>query len=445
MDKIAIIFGTRPEIIKMSPIIRELQKRKILFSTIHTGQHYDAKMSDIFLEELDLPHSDYTLEVGSGSQAEQTAKLLIGLEEALHEINPKITLVQGDTNSTMAGALASVKLKIPCAHVEAGLRSYDMTMPEEVNRRIADNCSFLLFAPTDATALNLLNEGLIPELVHITGNTIVDAAQQNLKIANKKSNILEKLGLVEKEYILTTVHRAENTDDPDRLMGIMAALLSLKDECFFFPAHPRTIKKLKEYHLLSALQGADNIILTEPIGYVDFIRTLNSAKYVLTDSGGVVEEAVTLDTPCLTLRQNTERQETLEAGANLLVGTETDNIMETIFRLNTEPEVVNQMKGAKNPFGDGKAAEKIIDIIQQTEDLQVNSADFINDGIPNRRAIYVKSSINFNKLEKDGATIVNMFNPEGQQQFPLTNNDRVSAGSIVIVETCEEVENMGTN
>jgi UDP-N-acetylglucosamine 2-epimerase (non-hydrolysing) len=251
-------------------------------------------MSDTFLEELHLPHSNYNLEIGSGSQAEQTAKLLIGLEKALQEISPKIALVQGDTNSTMAGALASAKLKIPCAHIEAGLRSYDMKMPEEVNRRIADNCSFLLFAPTDATALNLLNEGLSPELVHITGNTIVDAAQQNLKIATKKSNILEKLGLVEKAYILTTLHRAENTDETDRLKGIILALLSLKHENFLFPAHPRTIKKLKEFGLLSDLEKAENIILTEPIGYLDFLHALNSAKYVLTDSGGVVEEAVTL-------------------------------------------------------------------------------------------------------------------------------------------------------
>lgn len=444
MDKIAIIFGTRPEIIKMSPIIRELQKRGIPFVTIHTGQHYDAKMSDTFLKELQLPHADYNLNVGSGSQAEQTAKLLMGLEEALQQINPKITLVQGDTNSTMAGALASVKLKIPCGHVEAGLRSYDMTMPEEINRRIADNCSFLLFAPTEATALNLLNEGLTPELVYITGNTIVDAARQNIKIAYKKSNILEKMGLFEKKYILTTVHRAENTDESERLLGIMDAILSLKDEYFLFPAHPRTIRQMKEYNILSALRQADNIILTEPIGYLDFLFSLKNAKYVLTDSGGVVEEAITLDTPCLTLRQNTERQDTLEAGANFLVGTEKDNIIETIHRLNDERELVAKMKNAKNPFGDGKAAAKIIDIIEQNKDLKLISADFIGEGMPNRKAVYVESLTSFNQLEKDEGTIVNMFDSEGQQQFP-SNEDEVTAGSIVIVEELEEVDNLSGN
>jgi UDP-N-acetylglucosamine 2-epimerase (non-hydrolysing) len=444
MDKIALVFGTRPEIIKMSPIIRELQSRKIPFSIIHTGQHYDARMSDMFLEELQLPYADYNLEVGSGSQSQQTAKLLVGLEDILTQIKPKITLVQGDTNSTMAGALASVKLKIPCGHIEAGLRSYDMTMPEEVNRRIADNCSFLLFAPTEPTAFNLLNEGFTPELVHITGNTIVDAAQQNLKIAHQKSNFLDRLGLKEKDFILTTVHRAENTDDPERLLGILEAILLMENEIFLFPAHPRTIKKMKEYHILSSMKQADHVILTKPIGYLDFLSALQHAKYVLTDSGGVVEEAVTLNTPCLTLRQNTERQETLEAGANILVGTDKNDIMETINHLNHESATVLRMKNAKNPFGDGKASHEILNIIEGTADLQVNSADFLGEGMPNRTAMYVENSINFDKIETNGGLIVNMFDSNGVQQFP-SNGEMVDAGSILIVESLEEIEQFNAN
>ncbi len=444
MDKIALVFGTRPEIIKMSPIIRELQSREIPFSIIHTGQHYDAPMSDILLEELQLPHADYNLEVGSGTQAKQTAKLLVGLEEVLKEIEPKITLVQGDTNSTMAGALTSVKLKIPCGHIEAGLRSYDMTMPEEVNRRIADNCSFLLFAPTESTALNLLNEGFTPELVHITGNTIVDAAKQNLKIALQKSNFLDRLSLIEKEFILTTIHRAENTDDPDRLIGILEAMMSLENEFFLFPAHPRTIKKMKQYGVLSSMKTAENIILTKPIGYLDFLSSLQHAKYVLTDSGGVVEEAVTLNKPCLTLRQNTERQETLEVGANILMGTDKNDIIETINRLNNESETVWRMKKAKNPFGDGKASQKILDIIEGTGDLKVNSADFIGEGMPNRKAIYVEKSTNFSRIETNGAMIVNMFNSDGMQQFP-SKGEILDVGSILIVESFEEIEEFDTN
>lgn len=441
MNKIAVIFGTRPEIVKISPVIREMQNRDLPFSIIHTGQHYDAQMSDLFLEELQLPDADFNLDVGSGGQAEQTAKILIGLEEVLEKINPKMTLIQGDTNSTMAGALASVKLKIACGHIEAGLRSFDMTMPEEVNRKIADSCSCLLFAPTKSTAINLLNEGAKPELIYVTGNTIVDAAQQNLKIAQKQSNIFEKMSFTQKEYSLTTVHRAENTDDRDRLAGMMEALISMKEEYFVFPAHPRTVKKMKKYNIFPDVNQADNIFLTKPLGYLDFLSLLDSAKFVLTDSGGVVEEAATLNTPCLTLRQNTERQETLVSGINLLVGPRKNNIIQTVHQLNDNPELVARMKKKKNPFGDGKASERIIDIIEQKNKFQIYSANFIRDGIPRQRAICVESTANLKQLLKGGASIVKIFGPDGRQQFP-SNKDKVETGSIVIIESSEKANHL---
>jgi UDP-N-acetylglucosamine 2-epimerase (non-hydrolysing) len=441
MNKIAVILGTRPEIIKMSPVIREMQNRDLPFSIIHTGQHYDTRMSDLFLEELQLPDADFNLDVGSGSQAEQTAKILIGLEEILKNINPKMILIQGDTNSTMAAALTSVKLKIACGHIEAGLRSFDMTMPEEVNRKIADSCSYFLFAPTKSTAINLLNEGAKPELVYVTGNTIVDAARQNLKIAQKKSNILKKMSLNQKEYSLITVHRAENTDDSGRLAGIMEALISLKEEYFIFPAHPRTVKKMKEYDIFSAVDQAENIFLTKPLGYLDFLYLLNIAKFVLTDSGGVVEEAATLNVPCLTLRQNTERQETLVSGLNLLVGPRKNNIMQTVYQLNDNPELAARMKKEKNLFGDGKASERIIDIIEQKDNFQIHSANFIKDGIPRRKAICVESTANFKKLLKGGASISKIFGPDGRQKYP-PNKDKVEEGSIVIIESSEEANHL---
>lgn len=441
MDKIAVIFGTRPEIVKMSPVIREMIKRDLPLSMIHTGQHYDARMSDLFLEELQLPNADYNLDVGSASQAEQTAKILMGLEQVLGRINPKMTLVQGDTNSTMAGALASVKLKIACGHIEAGLRSFDMTMPEEVNRKIADSCSYLLFAPTKSTAINLLNEGAKPELIYVTGNTIVDAAQQNLKIAQKKSNTFEKMGLAQKEYDLITVHRAENTDERGRLAGIMDALISLKENFFVFPAHPRTVKKMKKYNIFSALDQADNILLTKPLGYLDFLCLLNSAKFVLTDSGGVIEEAATLNTPCLTLRQNTERQETLVSGINLLVGPERNSIIQIVHQMNGDPQLLARMKKEKNPFGDGKSSEKIMDIIEQKSEFHLYSANFIRDGIPRRKAVHVKSTIHLERLMKDGASIVKIFGTDGRQQFPASQ-DKVETGSIVIIEESKEVNNL---
>ncbi len=353
--KALVVASTRPEVIKLAPVLRELEKRKVEYRFITTGQHYDRMLFGKFIEELELRKPDYNIEVGSGTQAYQTSQALLELERIFLRENPNVVIVQGDTNSTLSSALAAVKLHIPVAHVEAGLRSFDKRMPEEINRIIADHCSMLLFAPTEKAALNLINEGIFPEKVFIVGNTIVDAVLQNIKIAKRKSSIKEK------DYILLTLHRAENVDNKKILENIVDALISINEK-IIFPVHPRTKKRLKEFKLLEKLKD-NNIKIIEPLGYLDFLLLLNNAKLVLTDSGGVQEEAIILHVPCVTLRTTTERPETIEAGGNVLAGVEKEGIVRTLNSLLFDEERYAKMKKAKNPFGDGKSGERIVSII----------------------------------------------------------------------------------
>ncbi len=355
--KALVVASTRPEVIKLAPVLRELEKRKVEYRFITTGQHYDCMLFGKFIEELELRKPDYNIEVGSGTQAYQTSQALLELERIFLRENPNVVIVQGDTNSTLSSALAAVKLHIPVAHVEAGLRSFDKRMPEEINRIIADHCSMLLFAPTEKAALNLINEGIFPEKVFIVGNTIVDAVLQNIKIAKRKSSITIK----EKDYILLTLHRAENVDNKKTLENIVDALISINKK-IIFPVHPRTKKRLEEFKLLEKLKNS-NIKLIEPLGYLDFLFLLSNAKLVLTDSGGVQEEAIILHVPCVTLRTTTERPETIEAGGNVLAGVEKEGIVKTLNSLLFDEERYAKMKKAKNPFGDGKSGEKIVSII----------------------------------------------------------------------------------
>ncbi len=279
---------------------------------IHTGQHYDYEMSRVFLEELELDGIDYHLEVGSGTQAEQTGKAMVKIERVLMDERPDVVLVQGDTNTVLAGALASVKLRIPVAHVEAGLRSFDRTMPEEINRVLADHASEVLFPPTEDARRNLEREG-ITENVYVVGNTIVDAVLQNSEIAERKSDVLERFGLKPKGYVLITAHRAENTErgSLERLVRILEDL-PMKA---IYPMHPRTRRRLEEFGLWGGRVGSiENLIVTKPLGYLDFLRLERNAFAVMTDSGGVQEESIILNVPCLTLRYNTERPETVKAG-----------------------------------------------------------------------------------------------------------------------------------
>ena len=351
--KIASMIGARPNFIKCAALSRTIRKEhtEIL---VHTGQHYDYLMDKVFFDELSIPTPDYHLNVGSGSHGQQTGEMLKKIEEVLLKEKPDMALVYGDTNTTIAGALAAAKMHIPVAHVEAGLRSFDRTMPEEINRVLTDHCSDLLFCPTDAAVRNLKAEG-ITKGVSNTGDVMVETLENNRRIA-EKSDILEKLKLKKKGYIVATVHRAGNTDQKENLENIVSAFLD-SGEKIVFPVHPRVEKYLKEYGLYGKLEK--NIILTKPLGYLEFLKLTSSAKKILTDSGGVQKEAYMLKVPCITMRENTEWVETVEDGWNVLVGADREKIENAIKEFAPEKE-------QKSSYGKGDAGEKIVKAINKT-------------------------------------------------------------------------------
>ncbi|WP_209628590.1 UDP-N-acetylglucosamine 2-epimerase (non-hydrolyzing) [Methanofollis sp. W23] len=353
---LSIVVGTRPEIIKMSPIIRYCQEKNIEFNIIHTNQHYSYDMDRIFFEDLNLPEPNFNLEIGSGTPGDQTGKMLSKIETVLMKEKPGIVLVQGDTNSVLAGALAASKLHIPVAHVEAGLRSFDRNMPEEINRILTDHIADYLFAPTNISKENLIHEGIISG-VSVVGNTIVDATYQNLNIANDKSTILQDLGLKKGDYFLVTLHRAENVDDKDILSNILSSLSNLSKiyaEPILFPVHPRTEKMIQTFNLSSSLNG---ITCIKPVGYLDFLVLEGNARLVLTDSGGVQEETCILNIPCVTLRDTTERPETIDAEKNILAGREPGTIISCVKSMFVK-KISNQ-----NPFGSGDSGKQIVEIL----------------------------------------------------------------------------------
>jgi len=352
---IAIVLGTRPEIIKMSPIIRACEAQGVDYFILHTGQHYSYEMDRTFFEELELPGPKYNLDVGSGTHADQTGRIMTGIEKVLMEERPDFVLVQGDTNTVLAGALAAAKLHIKVGHVEAGLRSFDRTMPEEINRVVADHISDYLFAPTETSRQNLLREGIDDAKIFVTGNTVVDAVYQNLEISKKRFDVLGAMGLKPGEYFLVTAHRAENVDVKERLEGMLRGLSAVGDAYslpVIFPMHPRTAKMVQEFGL-----SLDGITVTPPVGYLEFLQLESNARLVLTDSGGLQEESCILGVPCVTLRENTERPETVEVGANVLAGTD-PGVM-----LKSAKMMLTQGKSWENPFGDGKIGEYIIQTV----------------------------------------------------------------------------------
>jgi UDP-N-acetylglucosamine 2-epimerase (non-hydrolysing) len=354
--KIAVILGTRPEIIKMSPVMRELEKRGIDYFVLHTGQHYSPNMDAVFFQQLNLRQPKYNLTVGSGSHAEETGKMLIGMDEVLKKEMPTDALVEGDTNSVLAGALAAVKMGIRVGHIEAGLRSYDRHMPEEINRVMVDHCADLLFAPTEKTKKILLGEGIPKEKIFVTGNTIFDAVFQNAEISKEKSEILKTLGLSAGQYFLVTLHRQENVDDRDRFTAILSGIEKVSAEYglkVIYPIHPRSRKMMERFSL-----KANRLTLIEPVDFLDFLVLEQSARLILSDSGGVQEEACILRVPCVTLRDNTERPETLDVGANLLAGASPDKIIQCTVAM------LEKKRDWKNPFGDGRAAAHIVDILE---------------------------------------------------------------------------------
>jgi len=353
--KIMSVVGARPNFIKMAPLIKEIEKRNLEHILVHTGQHYDDEMSEIFFDDLGLPQFEY-LDVGSGTHGYQTGKMLIELEKVMLREKPDVVLVPGDTNTTLAGALAAVKLHISVAHIEAGLRSFDKRMPEEINRILTDHCSDLMFCPTETAVKNLKNEGIEDEKIFLVGDTMVDACFQNLEIAKKTSTVFNDYN-IEKNYFLATVHRAENTDDKTRLENIVDAFVSINTQ-IVFPVHPRTIKRLKEFGLFEKLENTKNILMIDPVGYLDSLMLISKAKLILTDSGGIQKEAFLLRIPCVTLRDNTEWIETIDYGWNVLVGADKNKILKgATLMLDKQP------KNIKNPFGDGKASERIIDVL----------------------------------------------------------------------------------
>jgi len=326
---------------------------------LHTGQHYSYNMDKVFFEQLGLPEAKYNLDAGSGMHGEQTGKMLAGIEKVLLEEKPDVVLVQGDTNTVLAGALAAAKLHITVGHVEAGLRSFDRKMPEEINRVLADHCSDYLFAPTERSRELLLKEGIGEEKIFMTGNTIVDAVFQNLKLA--KNDVLKENGLKEKGYILVTAHREENVDDPERFRDILKGIDMVSRELdmpAIYPIHPRSRKMMERF----GFSVNDSMKLIEPLNYLNFLKLEAGAKLVLTDSGGVQEETCILGVPCVTLRDNTERPETVEVGSNVLAGIKSENIVEAARRMLVKD------KSWKNPFGEGKAAEKIGRVIKMIQD-----------------------------------------------------------------------------
>lgn len=418
--KIAIIIGTRPEIIKMAPVMDEIEKRGIEYILIHTGQHYDHEMSERFFLDLELKKPDYNIGVGSGTHGKQTAVMISSIEEVLTDERPDIVLVQGDTNAVLAGAIAASKLQIAVGHVEAGLRSFDKTMPEELNRQIADNCSTMYFVPTEESGLNLLFENFHPSDIFITGNTVVDACLRNIEIAEKTSTIPSELDLDGNTLVLT-LHRAENVDDQERLQNIVDALLEMEEVTVIFPVHPRTVKTLKNFGMYDALDNAKHIRLVKPVGYLDFLLILSKSRFVMTDSGGIQEEAITFNVPCMTLRYNTERPETVKAGGNILVGARKEDILEAYTRLSEDEKLYSRMKNASNPYGDGTASVKILNAISNEYNrgkLKITAPDEVK-GNPVRELVDVPDDCTVSEFEKaNHGSTVNIVFENGKARFP---------------------------
>lgn len=351
----SVIVGTRPEIIKMAPVIFELRKRELPFRLIHTGQHYDRSLSEIFFEELGLPHPDSFLSVGSGSQAEQTAKAMVSIEKELLATKPRAVMVEGDTNTVLAGALAATKSGFPVAHIEAGLRSYDLRMPEEHNRRLTDHISAYLFAPTESAAENLRRES-VPGRISVTGNTVIDACNRFVPIAEKRSAVVSKIRF--DRFALVTAHRAENVDNP----SILSNFVEIFEKCplpVVYSMHPRTRKVLANNGLLDRLEQSDNVQIIQPSGYFDFLTMMKHCMFIMTDSGGIQEEATapSINKKVFVLRISTERPEAVDSGHAVVVGTDPEKVLREI---RSYAESGFKVPDGKCPFGGGDAAQKIV-------------------------------------------------------------------------------------
>ncbi len=361
--RVISIVGARPNFMKIAPIHRAfLSYQNIEHMIIHTGQHYDKEMSDTFFNDLDMPHPDRFLGVGSGSHAEQTAKIMIALEKAFEELKPDLILVAGDVNSTIAAALTAVKMGIKVAHIEAGLRSFDRTMPEEINRIATDAICDYCFVTEKSGYENLIKEGFHENKIYFVGNTMIDSQKYAL---NKlyKSNIIKNLGLDKGVYILVTIHRPSNVDKKDQLQGLINVFNNVsKYRKIVFPVHPRTKKNIQNFGLNELIDTNENLIFINPVGYIDFLNLMLNSDFVITDSGGIQEETTALGIPCITIRTTTERPITTELGTNILIQPEPYIILQTI---NQFLEGKRPKKKAEIPLWDGNAAIRIAEIINK--------------------------------------------------------------------------------
>lgn len=358
--KILHVVGARPNFMKVAPVMRALEKKEgVKQILVHTGQHYDVNMSDIFFQQLGIPVPDINLEVGSGSHAVQTAQIMIRFEETVLKEKPDLVLVYGDVNSTVAAALVCAKLGIRMGHVEAGLRSFDRTMPEEINRLMTDQIADYLFTPSKDGDENLFREGVAAQKIHFVGNVMIDTLVRLLPVAESLwTRLSTDLKISERKYCLVTLHRPSNVDDPSMLAKIVNALNEISLALpIVFPIHPRTRERMASYNI--KVSGNGNLQLVDPIGYLDFLCLQQQAKLVITDSGGIQEETTYLGVPCLTVRENTERPVTVEIGTNVLVGRDTSRLWVETRRVLDGAE----RKGAIPPLWDGRAAERIAAIV----------------------------------------------------------------------------------
>ncbi|UCD63162.1 MAG: UDP-N-acetylglucosamine 2-epimerase (non-hydrolyzing) [Candidatus Zixiibacteriota bacterium] len=355
--KIVLVVGARPNFMKSAPLMRALRARSERFETvlIHTGQHYDHKLSQLFFDELKMPKPNIYLGVGSGSHAEQTARIMTSLESELIELKPDLVVVFGDVNSTLATAVVTSKLWIKLAHVEAGLRSFDNTMPEEINRIVTDRLSDYLFVSEPSGLKNLKSEGVPDDKVFFVGNIMIDSLVYNLDVA-RKSDILTRLSLKPREYIAMTMHRPSNVDNPDTLKSIMEVVRKIGQRMpVIFPCHPRTQNRLNEF----GLDGGDGLRIIEPLGYLDFLKLQAESRFVLTDSGGIQEETTYLKIPCITMRESTERPITSDIGTNVITGTNPDKIAAAAFDV-----LDGKGRQGKIPdLWDGRTAERIVELL----------------------------------------------------------------------------------
>jgi len=361
--KILSVVGTRPNFIKLGALVNEIKKHDVEHLLVHTGQHYDEEMSKLFFDDLELPKPDINLGVGSGSYGEQIGNIIIKLEKILIKEKPDLVVVVGDVNSTFAGALIAKQLGIKVAHVEAGLRSFDLTMPEEINRMLTDKISDFLFTTEESGNVNLLNEGVGKNKIFFVGNVMIDTLLKHKEKANK-SDILGKLNVEKNDYCVLTLHRPSNVDKKEDFENVLSVLDTIQKKIkIVFPVHPRTKKNIELFNLDGTIKKMENLIITEPLGYLDFLCLIANSKFVLTDSGGIQEETTVLNVPCITLRENTERPVTVEQGTNLIVSVAKNKIIEKSLGI-----INNKAKtdGKIPELWDGKAAERIAEVLLET-------------------------------------------------------------------------------